>query len=143
MNEWIDGGTNLLEHELWTRRKFYICEHCGNIIEKINDAGVPVMCCGQKMAELVPNSVEASGEKHIPDVTVKEGAINVNVGSVNHPMAEEHFIEWVYVETDKGGQRKYLKPGEEPNVSFSFAEGEKPVAVYAYCNLHGLWVSEI
>ena len=125
------------------KAKFYICEHCGNIIEKINDAGVPVMCCGEKMKELIPNSVEASGEKHVPVVTVEEGIVKVNVGSVNHPMAEEHFIEWVYVETDKGGQRKYLNPGEEPNVSFSFADGEKPVAVYAYCNLHGLWVSEI
>ena len=123
--------------------KFYICEHCGNIIEKIDDAGVPVMCCGQKMAELVPNTVEASGEKHIPVVTVKDGEIVVNVGSVNHPMAEEHFIEWVYVETEKGGQRKHLKPGGDPNVSFKVDEKDKAVAVYAYCNLHGLWMTEI
>mgnify|MGYP005613151885 CR=1 FL=1 len=125
------------------KAKFYICEHCGNIIEKIDDAGVPVMCCGQKMAELVPNTVEASGEKHIPVVTVKDGEIVVNVGSVNHPMAEEHFIEWVYVETEKGGQRKHLKPGEDPNVSFKIDEKDKAVAVYAYCNLHGLWMTEI
>ena len=125
------------------KAKFYICEHCGNIIEKIDDAGVPVMCCGQKMAELVPNTVEASGEKHIPVVTVKDGEIVVNVGSVNHPMAEEHFIEWVYVETEKGGQRKHLKPGEDPNVSFKVDENDKAVAVYAYCNLHGLWMTEI
>ena len=125
------------------KAKFYICEHCGNIIEKIDDAGVPVMCCGQKMAELVPNTVEASGEKHIPVVTVKDGEIVVNVGSVNHPMAEEHFIEWVYVETEKGGQRKHLKPGEDPNVSFKVDEKDKAVAVYAYCNLHGLWMTEI
>lgn len=125
------------------KAKFYICEHCGNIIEKIDDAGVPVMCCGQKMVELVPNTVEASGEKHIPVVTVKDGEIVVNVGSVNHPMAEEHFIEWVYVETEKGGQRKHLKPGEDPNVSFKVDENDKAVAVYAYCNLHGLWMTEI
>ena len=124
------------------KAKFYICEHCGNIIEKIDDAGVPVMCCGQKMAELVPNTVEASGEKHIPVVSVEDGIVNVNVGSVDHPMAEEHFLEWVYVETEKGGQRKSLKPGENPNVKFWIGD-DKPVAVYAYCNLHGLWMTEL
>ena len=124
------------------KAKFYICEHCGNLIGMINDAGVPVVCCGEKMKALVPNTVEASGEKHIPVVSVEDGVVNVNVGAVNHPMAEEHFIEWVYVETEKGGQRKSLKPGEEPNVKFWIGD-DKPVAVYAYCNLHGLWKAEI
>ena len=122
--------------------KFYICEHCGNLIGMINDAGVPMVCCGEKMKALIPNTVEASGEKHMPVVSVEDGVVNVNVGSVNHPMAEEHFIEWVYVETEKGGQRKSLKPGEEPNVKFWIGD-DKPVAVYAYCNLHGLWMAEI
>ena len=122
--------------------KFYICRTCGNIIEKINDSGVPVVCCGKPMEELVPNTVEASNEKHLPAVTIEDGAINVNVGSVDHPMADEHYIEWVYVETEKGGQRKYLKPGEEPNVTFSLGD-DKAVAVYAYCNLHGLWKTEV
>ena len=122
--------------------KFYICRTCGNIIEKINDSGVPVVCCGKPMEELVPNTVEASSEKHLPDVTIEDGAINVNIGSVNHPMADEHYIEWVYVETENGGQRKYLKPGEEPNVTFSLGD-DKAVAVYAYCNLHGLWKTEV
>ena len=124
------------------KTKFYICNHCGNIIEKVKDVGVPVVCCGEKMKELVPNTVEASGEKHIPVVTVSEGKVVVNVGSVNHPMAEEHFIEWVYVETEKGGQRKNLNPGQDPNVSFELGN-DKAVAVYAYCNLHGLWMTEI
>ena len=124
------------------KAKFYICEHCGNLIGMINDAGVPMVCCGEKMKALVPNTVEASGEKHMPVVSVEDGVVNVNVGSVNHPMAEEHFIEWVYVETEKGGQRKSLKPGEEPNVKFWIGD-DKPVAVYAYCNLHGLWMAEI
>jgi superoxide reductase len=124
------------------KAKFYICEHCGNIIEKIDDAGVPVMCCGQKMAELVPNTVEASGEKHIPAVSLEGNVLKVNVGSVNHPMAEEHFIEWVYVETENGGMRKNLKPGQEPNVTFALGD-DKAVAVYAYCNLHGLWMAEV
>ena len=122
--------------------KFYICAHCGNIVEKIHDAGVPIICCGQKMDELVPNTVEASGEKHIPVVTLEAGAVSVNVGAVDHPMGEEHFIEWVWLETDKGGQLKKLLPGAEPNVKFVLGE-EKPLAVYAYCNLHGLWKTEL
>ena len=77
--------------------KFYICEHCGNLVGMIHDSGVPMMCCGQKMTALLPNTVEASGEKHLPAVTVEDGAIHVNVGSVDHPMLPEHFIEWVYV----------------------------------------------
>lgn len=123
-------------------KKFYICEHCGNIIGMVKDKGVPVMCCGQKMKALVPNTVEASGEKHIPAVTVEGNVLKVNVGSVNHPMAEEHFIEWVYVETENGGMRKNLKPGQEPNVTFALGE-DKAIAVYAYCNLHGLWMAEV
>ena len=124
------------------KAKFYICEHCGNIIGMVKDKGVPVVCCGEKMKALIPNTVEASGEKHIPVVSVEDGAVNVNVGAVEHPMADVHYIEWVYLETDKGGHRKELKPGENPNVKFILGD-EKPVAVYAYCNLHGLWMAEI
>ena len=122
--------------------KFYICEHCGNIVGMVHDAGVPMFCCGQKMKKLEAGVVEASHEKHVPVVTVENGVVNVNVGSVDHPMIPEHFIEWVYVETEKGGQRKALKPGEAPNVSFCLGD-DKPVAVYAYCNLHGLWKTEL
>lgn len=122
--------------------KFYICEHCGNIVEMVHDAGAKPICCGQKMNELVPNTVEASGEKHIPAVTVREGIVEVNVGSVDHPMVEEHFIEWVELITDKGIQRKYLNAGEAPNAVFPLGDG-KAVAVYAYCNLHGLWKTEL
>ena len=124
------------------KTKFYICNHCGNIITKINDAGVPVSCCGEKMTELVPNTVEASGEKHVPVPSVNGNVVTVNVGSVDHPMLEEHSILWVWLETDKGGQMKYLQPGSAPQVSFTL-DGEKPVAVAAYCNLHGLWASEL
>ena len=122
--------------------KFYICRHCGNLVGMIHDAGVPMMCCGQKMEALEPNTVEASGEKHLPAVTVEDGAIHVNVGSVDHPMLPEHFIEWVYVQTENGGQRKVLKPGDKPHVTF-FLGDDKAVAVYAYCNIHGLWKTEI
>ena len=110
--------------------KFYICRTCGTIIEKIHDANIPVVCCGKPMQELVPNSVEASNEKHLPAVTVEDGAIKVHVGSIDHPMLDEHYIEWVYVETERGGQRKYLKPGEEPTVTFRL-DNDKAVAVYA------------
>ena len=122
--------------------KFYICPHCGNIVEMVHDAGVKPFCCGQKMNELIPNTVEASGEKHIPAVKVGEGVVEVNVGSVDHPMVDVHWIEWVQLVTDKGSYRKWLNPGEAPNVKFLLSE-EKPVAVYAYCNLHGLWKTEL
>ena len=123
--------------------KFFICEHCGNIIGKIHDAGVPVVCCGQKMTELVPGTVEASHEKHIPVATVEGSLVKVKIGSVEHPMIEEHHIVWVYLQTEVGGQRKNLAVPGAPEVVFALAEGEKPVAVYAYCNLHGLWKADI
>ena len=124
------------------KTKFYICRHCGNLIGMINDAGVPVVCCGEKMEALVPNTVDASGEKHLPVVTVEDGIMTVNVGSADHPMLPEHFIGWVYVQTENGGQRKNLKPGDAPNVTFHLGD-DKAVAVYAYCNLHGLWMTEV
>ena len=122
--------------------KFYRCSHCGNLIGMIHAAGVPMMCCGQKMDALTPNTVEASAEKHLPVVTVDGDTVKVAIGSVAHPMAEEHFIEWVYVQTERGGARKALKPGEAPEVSFAMG-GEKAIAVYAYCTLHGLWMTEL
>ena len=122
--------------------RFYICEHCGNLIGMINDAGVPMMCCGQKMSELKPGTVEASAEKHIPVVTIEENIVKVEIGSVAHPMVEEHSILWLYLQTDRGGQRKCLEVGKEPVVTFALTD-EKPVAAYAYCNLHGLWKADI
>ena len=124
------------------KQRFFICNHCGNMIGLIKDKGVPMICCGEEMAELVPNTVEASTEKHLPSVTVTGDSISVQVGSVAHPMEEEHHIAFVYVETERGGQRKCLKVGEEPKLAFSFKD-DKPIAVFAYCNLHGLWKTEI
>lgn len=120
-------------------QKFYICEHCGNIIAMVKNTGVPVMCCGQKMKELIPGTTEAATEKHIPVYEIKDGKVYVNVGSVPHPMTEEHYIEWVSLQTNRGNQRKLLKPGSEPKVCFSICDGEEVEAVYAYCNLHSLW----
>ncbi len=122
--------------------KFYVCPICGNIIEKVKDVGVPVMCCGKKMEEIVPNTVDASVEKHTPVVTVEGNVVKVSIGSVEHPMVEEHNIEWVYLCTENGVYRKELKAGNAPEVKFVL-DGENPVAVYAYCNLHGLWMTEI
>ena len=124
------------------KTKFYICPHCRNTVEMIYDTDIKLFCCGDEMQELVPNTVEASGEKHIPAVTVKDGVVEVNVGSVDHPMVEVHWIEWIQLQTEKGSQRKYLNPGQAPNVTF-LLDNDKPVAVYAYCNLHGLWKTEL
>ena len=98
--------------------RFYICEHCGNIVGMVHDGGVPLMCCGQKMTKLEPGTVEASKEKHIPVVSVEGNIVKAVVGSVAHPMTEEHNIAWVYLQTDRGGQRKCLKTGADPVVTF-------------------------
>ena len=122
--------------------KFLECKHCGNIVGMINDAGVAIKCCGEDMSVIEPNTVDASAEKHIPVVTVSGNTVSVDVGEVTHPMAEEHFIEWIYLLTEKGGQRKALKPGEAPKAVFEVVD-DKPVAVYEYCNIHGLWKADI
>ena len=119
--------------------KFYICEHCGNIIAMVRDKGVPVMCCGQKMTEIVPGTTEAPVENHIPVYEVKDNKLYVTVGAAEHPMLPEHYIEWIAVETSNGNQRKPLKPGEPPKAVFALNEGDEVLAVYAYCNLHSLW----
>ena len=106
------------------------------------DQGVPMMCCGEEMTELAANTTEASVEKHIPAITAATNSISVQIGSTPHPMEEDHHISFVYVETERGGQRKCLNPGEKPQLSFNFSD-DKPVAVYAYCNLHGLWKAEL
>ena len=120
-------------------QKFYICEHCGTIIAKVKDAGVPVMCCGQKMTELVPGTVDAAVEKHVPEYTVDGNKVVVKVGAVEHPMTEDHLIEWVSLQTKQGNQRKALAAGAAPEVCFCICDGDEVEAVYAYCNLHGLW----
>lgn len=124
------------------KERFYICRHCGNLIGLVHDSGVPMMCCGQKMEALVPNTAEAAEEKHLPFVTIGEGAIHATVGEVTHPMTKEHSIRWIYVETENGGQRRAFEPGDAPKATFCTRE-DQPIAVYAYCNLHGLWKTEL
>lgn len=123
-------------------KKFLRCEHCGNMVGMLNDSGVPMICCGEPMKELVPNTTDAANEKHVPVVTVEGDVLKAVVGSVEHPMEEAHYIQFIFVETDKGGHRRALKPGEKPEAEFNL-HGEKPVAVYEYCNLHGLWKKEL
>ena len=120
-------------------QKFYICKHCGYIYAAVKQTKVPVMCCGAKMEEIIPGTVEASVEKHIPVYTVEGNLVKVEVGSVEHPMQDVHYIEWISIQTKQGNQRKALKPGDAPKACFALCEGDEVEAVYAYCNLHGLW----
>ncbi len=120
-------------------QQFYRCSHCGNIIAFVENKGVPVMCCGQKMEEIIPNTTDAAQEKHVPVITQEGNIVTVTVGSVNHPMLPEHYIEWISIETDKGNQRKVLQPNNPPTAQFALLDGEKIITAYAYCNLHGLW----
>ena len=121
--------------------KFYKCPHCGNVIVKMVDSGVPVVCCGKPMEELVANTVDASVEKHVPHVTtLGNGMFKIEIGSVHHPMTAEHHIAFIYVETEKGGVTVNLK--NEPVAEICVCK-DKPVAVYEYCNLHGLWKKEL
>jgi superoxide reductase len=122
--------------------KFYVCKHCGNVVTFINESGAPLTCCGEHMTQIVPNTVDAAVEKHIPVVTVEDGVVTVEVGSVEHPMTPEHFIQWIYIETDKGFQMKYLTPEDKPKAVFSL-KNEEVIAVYEFCNLHGLWKKAI
>lgn len=129
----------ILEGVFFMDLRFYVCEHCGNIIVKIKDSGVPVMCCGEAMKELEAGVTDAAQEKHVPVYTVDGNVVTVKVGSVEHPMLPEHFIQWIAVKTTQGCQIKHLEAGAKPEAVFAFTEGDKVEAVYEYCNLHGLW----
>ncbi|MCI8828781.1 MAG: desulfoferrodoxin [Ruminiclostridium sp.] len=120
-------------------QKFYECEHCGKIVAMVKGSKAPTMCCGKEMKEIIPGTTDAAAEKHIPVYTVEGNQVHVTVGSVEHPMAPEHYIEWVSLQTKSGNQRKALQPGQEPKVCFALCDGDEVEAVYAYCNLHGLW----
>ena len=119
--------------------KFYQCTICGQIAAIVKETGVPLVCCGQEMNELIPGSVDASVEKHVPMIEIDGDKIFVTVGSTPHPMTKEHHIEWVSLQSRFGNQRKALKPGMDPKVCFRVCEGDEILAVYAYCNLHGFW----
>ena len=120
-------------------QKFFICKHCGNIIAKVNDSGVPVVCCGEPMSEIVPGTTDAAVEKHVPEYTVEDGVVKVKVGSVEHPMIPEHYIQWISLQTKQGNQRKVLTPEDKPEACFALCCDDEVEVVYAYCNLHSLW----
>lgn len=120
--------------------KFLRCEVCGKIVAMVNDcSSCPTKCCGEAMKEIVPNTSDGAHEKHVPVIKVEGNKVIVEVGSVAHPMIEAHYIEWIALETDKGNQRKKLKPGDAPRAEFALLEGEKVISAYAYCNLHSLF----
>ena len=119
--------------------KFYRCAVCGQIIAIVKGTGAPLVCCGEKMQEIIPGTTDASVEKHVPVFEVRDNKVLVTVGAAVHPMLPEHYIEWVSLQTKYGNQRKALKPGDEPKVCFPISEGDEVKAVYAYCNLHSLW----
>ncbi len=120
-------------------QKFFICEKCGNIVAMVKSSGVPMMCCGQKMTEIIPGTSDGAREKHVPVYTVEDNKVMVTVGEVDHPMQDVHYIEWISLQTKFGNQRKALAPGQPPKACFSICEGDEVEAVYAYCNLHSLW----
>jgi superoxide reductase len=122
--------------------KFYRCKHCGKIIAIVNDTKVPTICCGEAMEELIPGTTDAAVEKHVPVITKNGNIIEVKVGSVEHPMAPEHYIEWIALRTKQGNQRKILKPGDAPLATFALVDGDEVIEAFAYCNLHSLWVSK-
>ncbi len=117
----------------------YKCEICGKIHEEITAGGGKAVCCGQPMTKMVPGATDGAVEKHVPAYEVDGNKVSVTIGSVEHPMVDVHYIEWIAIETTAGMQRKNLKPGDVPKAEFILAEGEELVAVYDYCNLHGFW----
>ncbi len=123
--------------------KFFKCMHCGNVAVKVLDSKVPLMCCGEKMVELTSNTEDAAQEKHVPVATVDGAAVSVVVGSVEHPMTADHYIAFICLETQKGYQIAPLTATDAPKAAFTVADGDKAVAVYEYCNKHGLWKAEL
>lgn len=118
----------------------YKCALCGNIVEVTHASGGQLVCCGQPMTLQTENTVDASKEKHIPVVEKTGNEVLVKVGSVEHPMEEKHYIEWIELQTPKCIYRKYLNPGEKPEAVFK--TDEDIVCARAYCNIHGLWKKE-
>ena len=117
------------------KQKFYRCAICGQIVAMVKETGVPIMCCGQPMQEIVAGTTDASVEKHVPEYKIENGVVKVNVGAIEHPMVEEHYIEWISLQTKNGNQRKTLKAGMKPYAEFLIDENDEVEAVYAYCNL--------
>lgn len=121
----------------------YTCSHCGNIAVKLTDSGVPMVCCGAPMSLMEAGTSDGAVEKHLPVVERQGDSVTVTVGSQTHPMLDAHYIAWILLESSRGFQVCNLAPGQEPKAVFALAQGETPVAAYAFCNLHGLWKTDI
>jgi superoxide reductase len=123
--------------------KFYVCKHCGNMVNMLHDSGVKMICCGEEMTELVANTTDAAVEKHVPVITVKDDIVTVTVGSVPHPMTPEHKIVWIYLQTEKGEQLNCVDTQDVAETTFKLTDGDKIIAAFEYCNLHGLWKATV
>lgn len=120
--------------------RFYYCEYCGKFITIYDDSiTTDTVCCGETMKKIIPNTADGAREKHVPVIHIDGSRVTINVGEVDHPMAEEHYIEWIILLTNEGIYTKCLTPGAKPTVNFILQPGETPVRAYAYCNIHGLW----
>ena len=119
--------------------RFFRCKKCGQMVAIVKKKGCPIMCCGEPMEEIVAGTSDGAAEKHVPVFEVKDNKVYVTVGAVEHPMSEEHYIEWIAVQTRGGNQRKALKPNDAPKAVFALLEDDEVEAVYAYCNLHSLF----
>ena len=122
--------------------KFYQCDGCGKLAVLFRESACPTKCCGEAMKEVIPGTTDAAREKHIPVIEQDGCLVKVTVGSVEHPMLEAHHIEWIILETTQGFQKKDLDPAGKPEAVFALTQGEKVVAAYESCNLHGLWKAE-
>ncbi|MFC1557722.1 desulfoferrodoxin [candidate division KSB1 bacterium] len=118
----------------------YKCGLCGNIVEVIHVGGGTLVCCDQEMTLLEANTVDAAQEKHVPVIEKSDSSVTVKVGSVTHPMLEEHYIELIELIADGSVYRKFLNPGDEPVAVFNITA--ESVTAREYCNLHGLWQAE-
>ena len=119
--------------------EFYRCEVCGKIVAMVKSTDFSTVCCGRPMHRLEPGLTDGATEKHVPVYTVEGNQVTVKVGSVPHPMSEDHHIEWIAIESETGNQRKELKPGDKPEATFALVPYDKVRNVYEYCNRHGLW----
>lgn len=123
--------------------RIFKCMHCGNIIELVEDKGVPVFCCGEKMKEFKAGETDGAQEKHVPVAEVDGSTVRACVGEVTHPMQEEHHIAFIWLVTDKGVYRRSLPHTGAPEAVFTLSPDETPEAVYEFCNLHGLWRTKL
>lgn len=123
--------------------RILISEDRKSLVMLIGGNGADITCDGKPMSFLTANTTDAAQEKHVPQVTVDGNKVSVKVGSVAHPMTEAHLIQWIYLQTKRGGQYVNLTASDKPEAEFIIADGDEPLAAYEYCNLHGLWKADI